>query len=125
MECKHEDAECTVECECICDGCQTSFEKGWLERVTKENLCFDCGTPKTLTVAALLETQYTHFFQPCVNCAPAVKACLVAANLCETCREPLLGAAECTLCFCEETETCACRQCTTFRASRETGGGAQ
>ena len=116
--CKHENTECPPEgCECFCDSCQTDFERGWIERATNENLCVECGVPKQITVTKLLETQYTHFFQPCKDCLPGVKACLTAANLCETCREPLNG--PCVKCTCTGKEECSCRECVAFRNQGE------
>lgn len=114
-QCKHEvNTECDELCECVCEACQNIFEIMWMERATKDGLCLDCGVPTTVTVESLLQTQYTHFFQPCKACEPTVKACLAKANLCEACRGPLLNGT-CVKCTCTNTDTCTCIQCTTYR----------
>lgn len=108
MECLHHGRGCD-NCECQCDGCQEIFETAWEKHVEEENLCMDCGVPKVVTLESLIKEQYTHFFQPCPACAPVLKACLAAANLCETCRAPLNGI--CKKCTCLGTDECECHEC--------------
>lgn len=110
-ECKHPDcSSCDSMCECLCDTCQANYETKWTEMVIQENLCDLCGVPKHRTIASLFKFQYIHFFQACASCVSGMNSCLAAANLCETCREPLVSG-KCIKCICLETESCECRQC--------------
>jgi len=115
IPCKHTNhSECDELCECLCEACQNIFEKMWIERATNDKLCVDCGVPMNITVQSLMETQYTHFFQPCNMCEPNVKTCLAKANLCEACREPLMNDI-CVRCKCNGTDACVCIQCSTYK----------
>ncbi len=116
---------CDETCACWCDACQERYEAKWAEDTVAQTLCGDCGIPKELTLERLNATSGLHFFLPCDACLPAFQECMVAADLCETCRGPRPPADQpCPRCVCvkqgpRDPTPCTCLQCS-YVASRQT-----
>ena len=81
--------KCSETHDCVCDLCQEKFEKIWAIDAAEKNLCLNCGIPNELSMQALWDTQYSHFFQPCDLCKPLLNDFLNSEGVCVECRAPL------------------------------------
>ena len=115
MKCSHKGAPCGETCVCICDTCQAAFEVSWSTMTAAKDLCDGCGFLRPpYTFKDLKALEYTHFFMPCLDCAPAFTKMMAEEGRCATCRTILGADRRCPDCYCSKRAgegPCLCRMC--------------